>query len=443
MSAKKNKDNAEITPMPVETNLDPEIPDYLLSALQQEAEEGNNDVFVEPVYDRVQVNLRRVIIPQRNSTRYDGLAGKIIIEPYRDQKDENGNPMEIEVVSHLDFILVDALTIDAVGRGADRKLVNGDGLEWVLSEASKHKASFPLGGRLMWKFMDSGERDREAKEPVCASANGIEPRPSFIGKDVRDYRTGETVKIGYQRDSVTGKYFKSQHGCLGCPFSRWLQEGETIAGKKRDASCRPSFTYVIWDVDRKELMLISGVNTGNQMALNGTTYAKSGHRYDDVPFQGIKYNFAYTGKSDDGTPLFRNRPNGKPTLANPNVPTYAVRMSVTTNNFSPATIVPTFTLLDGSTPFVPAYNANAAKTDSAKIDANSRMLTSEEYAAYLAAASGVYSKNNYRSVLMGLGYLTHDTEYIPAVFEPQLLSSGENTTDSSADSGAGNFDNPF
>lgn len=355
------------------------IPAYLMQALEEEQKTGNTDIFA-PNYTTPK--LRRIEIPQRNSNKWAGAIGKLIIN-----SDEN--PDQVEEAKHIDFLLVDALYVEPFNAP-----------DWVLANPLlKQRAEREgIGSRTMWEFDEAGKRVTTATRPICSSPNGFTAWPSNIGQEVYDYRTKSKVKIGYKLNEETGHMEAMEHSCIGCPFSEWI----TTPSGKLSPMCRETYVYVLYDIDRQELLTIKGVNVGVQLALAGQK-GTSGRLHNGQPLEGIKRNFSYTG-TVDGVSCFRNRPEGKPTLDNPYAPVYPARMTVTLNNFSPATAIPQFTLLDGSVESIPVVvlkNHQIAVSEADSIPTPKRLLDAETYAAYLRATTR-YSSEGWREEFMAM-----------------------------------------
>lgn len=375
------------------------IPDYLLSALDTEAQTGSVDLFAENPSSMPK--LRRVEVPQRNSAKHAGGIGKIYISGRT--ADEEG-----EYRDYLDFLLIQSFVFDKSEEGR---------LPDFLADNRIAQKSLPIGGRTMWPFDEEGKRVRDADAPICTSPNGIEVWRNLVGKEVFDYRTKKTEKIGFDLNE-DGTYTRREHSCLGCPLSEWMEipTGKTDADgnpltQKFQPMCRQTFTVLIWSVDDQELMTLKMVNLGMQMAVMGA-YSMQGRRFDDVPFKGIKAAFNYTGMislgdSDEKVPAFANRPFGKPSVKNPSAPVYAVRMSATLNNFSPPTIVPMFTVLDGKVPSVIGINPKSKNwvDGSTQVPTPKRILTPEEYVAYLSDQQKVIS-DDYKSRFMAMNIIS-------------------------------------
>lgn len=369
-------------------DMDNFVPDYLLQALEVEAENGSLNLFSDKI--NTTPKLRRIEIPQRNSMKHTGHIGEIYISPVNSED-------EGEYRKHMDILLMSSLiwNMSPNNRPADDLMQN--------QELVRHLRN-GLGGMTMWEFNEKGERVTDAKQPVCTSPNGVQVWNNLVGKDVYDYRTKLTEKIGFKLNE-DGTYTKREHSCIGCPFREWIYiptgEKDSDGNLKVDSDgnpltekyqpmCRETFSWLVWSVDDQELMTIKAVNVGLQMALMGS-YSKSGRRYDDTAFKGIESYFSATGqyKTEDGTVVaaFKNQPQGRPSLKNPTAPVYAVRMTATTNNFSPVTIVPQFTILDGKAAPIVAINPKSRvwMDGSLTIPTEERILTPLEYSAFLGS----------------------------------------------------------
>lgn len=379
------------------------VPDYLLDALALDAETGSLDLFSDK--PNALPKLRRVEVPQRTSTKHSGNLGKLYISGLT--ADDEG-----EYVDKLDFLLVSSLIWNlSANNPLPDDLANNKDLKAQLSSG--------IGGMTMWEFNDKGERVTDATAPTCSSPNGIQVWNNLVGKDVKDYRTGKLEKIGFDLTD-DGLYVKREHSCVGCPFQKWIQvdTGNVDATGKPimqsyQPMCRPTFSWLIWSVDHQELMTIKAVNVGMQMALNGA-YSKSGRRYDDVPFKNIERYFSAIGSItlDNGETVatFANRPQGRPSVNNPTAPVYAVRMTATCNNFSPASVVPQLTILDGKSNPIMGINPKGKKgwmDGTVTFDADARPLTPQEYTAYLAAMN-VAIVENYKAKFMATNIIKHN-----------------------------------
>lgn len=371
------------------------VPDYLMDALALDAETGALDLFSDK--PNALPKLRRVEIPQRTSSKHSGSLGKIYISGL--SADEEGT-----YVDKLDFLLVASLIWNSSANNPlPEELANNKQLKAQLNGG--------VGGMTMWEFNDKGERVTDATAPTCSSPNGVQVWNNLVGKEVRDYRTGKVEKIGFDLTD-DGMYVKREHSCVGCPLQEWIkvdtgnvdEKGEPIL-QSFQPMCRPTFSWLIWSVDHQELMTIKAVNVGMQMALNGA-YSKSGRRYDDMAFKNIERYFSATGSTtlENGTTVatFANRPLGRPSVDNPTAPVYAVRMTCTANNFSPASVVPQLTVLDGKASPIIGINPKGKKgwmDGSVVFDADPRPLTAQEYTTYLAAMQ-VAIVENYKAKFM-------------------------------------------
>jgi hypothetical protein len=308
---------------------------------------------------------------------------------------------------------------------------------------------FPYGGRTMWEFDENGKRVSSSDAPICSSNNGIEPWKQYRDKEYFDYRTKQTHRIGWKKDGETGSMLHMANACVGCPFAQdvtvsvGVDESGNQVTKWFGAMCRESFSYVIWEVNRKELMTIKAVNLGMQFSLQGRRN-KSGRRYDGEEFKGIRYYFSHNGmasdpKSGEKFPTFVNRPAGKPTVGNPNAPVYPVRMTVTLNNFDPSSYVPNMTLLDGKTRTILGVNAKKGMVDGSVLyEAPERPLVAEEYVAYLRDMQ-TFLQDDYKSRMMAM-YLVQRTDQLPALTAPPASAGAlpGNVADTTSD-----FDKPF
>lgn len=394
------------------------VPDYLLKALQEENTTGSTDMFVSDEVGTPQ--FRRIEFPQRTTTKWMGEVGNIIINDGTDTS-------QAEVVRHIDFLLVDYLDFNHLNAP-----------EWMRQNKEIAQGlTDGYAGRTMWDFTEDGSRSRDAKKPNCGTPNGVAPWPSYRGKEVFDYRTKKTHQIGY-RINEEGLKVEVANACIGCPFAQEIKEDKANNIAWSPAMCKQTSTAVIYDIDRHELMTLKGVNTGMQFAIAGYT-GNSGRRYNNTILNGIRHPFSYTGdKEIDGVkvPVFRNRPAGKPTITNPNAPVYAVRMTVTQNNFSPATAIPEFTLLDGSVEKVNNINIESRSRTvdgESYIETPARVLTMEEYVAYLDKAIGQYVTNGWREKLMATNLITPINNNLPKL-------NAETKPNVPAQEG---FDNPF
>lgn len=186
---------------------------------------------------------------------------------------------------YIDFALVDVL-YDQVPDG-----------KWVNNR----------GGRQMWGYKnDSGkwERDLEAGGPACSSPNGIAPRPEFLGKEIIDIRTGESVKIGFTDGvPVTGEVMGTDmkmhvQVCKTCPLGQWRTDEAT--GKRQPPPCADAHGYVVYIFPHDDesipvenritegfLAIIRGQNSGVQLALPGARAGTPAARIDGAAFMGI------------------------------------------------------------------------------------------------------------------------------------------------------------
>jgi hypothetical protein len=382
-----------------------DMPDYLAQALANEEKMGNPDVFANE--RRQTPRIRRIEIPQRNSQTWVGAFGSIIIN-------DDNDAANVEEVQHLDFLLVDSLVWHRL-----------NAVDWMWENPVTKSAveAGGVGGRTMWQFDNEGRRVSSAQRPVCSTPNGFLPWFSNDGQEVYDYRMGVTHKIGYAHGENGVE--KVDFPCLTCPFGQWVTKPD---GSKAPPMCRETFTYIVWDIDRRELMSIKGVNVGNQLALVGHR-GNTGRRYDGQELLGIQNPFSYIGKLDGtDTPCFRNRPEGRPTMDNPHAPVYAARLTVSLNNFTPPTAITEFTLLDGEVESIPVLNPEARPqgVDGGKtVEMGTRQLTDEEYAAYLQMVSTVYSQDGWRDLFMFMGLAEQRLNALPAPTAQQSLPSGD------------------
>lgn len=319
-----------------------------------------------------------ISFPQANSRKYKrGMLGRMWLGAKGDDIQEARHYPET-----ISFLLVDSLVDHSKGRGKG------------------------VGGRLMWQTNDDGTRDLE-KGVLCQSANGIAPMPRYMGLEFTDYRTGERVKIGYTRDQQTGKHvpMDSINICASCPASQWI----TLKNGKPIQLCKSNWVWIVASIDgdNAELVKVSGGNSGVQMALEGRQQNANGSRHDKAALPGIEYFFRERNEKrevvlpatfsfsdaqfrlvtglvfdNNGTdvrvpaqamvkqdkewtrneafftllpkakavvlnvPTFPFAPEGKPEHVGRYVPVYPVVMSVTENNFNPATFVPDFALAE-------------------------------------------------------------------------------------------------
>lgn len=416
------------------------VPDYLLDALALDQETGSLDLFSDR--PAATPKLRRVEIPQRTSNKHSGNLGKIFISGLTSED-------EGTYVDTLDFLLVASLVWNASANNA----LPDDLAE---NKILKGQLNGGIGGMTMWEFNDKGERVTDATAPICSSPNGVQVWNNLIGKDVKDYRTGRAEKIGFDLTD-DGLYVKREHSCVGCPFQQWItvDTGNVDAtGKAITQSyqpmCRQTFSWLIWSVDHQELMTLKAVNVGMQMALNGA-YSKTGRRYDDVPFKNIERYFSATGSTTlpNGTTVatFANRPLGRPSVDNPSAPVFAVRMTATANNFSPASVVPQLTILDGKSNPIIGINQKGKKgwmDGTVTFPADARPLTAQEYTAYLAAMQTAVVEN-YRSKFMATNIIHHksDNDGVAAHLPSGEVAAPSLSSGAVIDPTAQNLDDPF
>lgn len=359
--------------------------------------------------DADRTRFARIDVPQPASRRFTSMVGNFLLT--------DGNE-RFEAVERLDLLLIDALVID-----------NGT-IPPMLRGTPNLNRFLPAGARTMWAYNTDGTRNTEGDAPVCGSPNGIEPWRSNLEKTVFDFRTNRNERIGYRLNPQTGQYERLDHACIGCPFAEWMQ----VDGKSQAPLCQQTFVFVVWDVDRKEMFVIRGSNRGMQLALQGYKGNSKGRRWDGEVFPGLRHYFEPVGKTEDGTVLYRNRPEGRPTASKPDRPIIPVRATLTLNNFGNATIVPQFTLLDGETDEVMAYgDAKMSKQPTAadqvrrKIKTPRRVLNTEELLAYTIALNS-YVTSDMRNTMMGLNNLRPHIEVTPPT-NPEL-PSGKNADDS-------------
>jgi hypothetical protein len=410
-------------------------PDYLIDMLETEAQTGSTDLFRSDDSERLPP-MRRIEFPQQNSRKHGGQAGKIFISGLT--ADQEG-----EYVDYIDLLLVDPLVI-----GRD------DATDWMQKDGNIMN-HMPYGGRTMWEFDEQGKRVSSSEAPVCSSNNGLEPWRQYRDKEYFDYRTKETHRIGWTKDEA-GAPVPMPNACVGCPFAQDVTvpvgvdaEGKPVT-KWFSSMCRESYTYVVWDVDRKELMTLKAVNLGMQFALTGRRN-KAGRRYDGEEFKGIRHYFSHLGgfwtSPDTGKryPTFSNRPQGKPSVDNPNAPVHPVRMTVTLNNFDPNTYVPNFTVLDGKgNKMILGVNPKKGMVDgSVMIEGGERTMTPEEYVAYLKDQQ-MFIQDDMKNRMMAM-YLVTRTD-VPATFERQLPAGAAEGAQLPATTPAdttADYDNPF
>lgn len=408
------KDNSQ---QPTEQITNIQIPDYLLSALTQEEATGSTDIFENT--SQSSIDARRVELGQRTG-RYAQEYGKIIIH------DGKGTD-NMEIVEHLDFLLLDYLSIDSLT--AD---------DWMKEhpEISKGLAEGYVA-RTMWDTAANGARALDSAKPLCTSSNGITAWPSYRDTEIMDNRTGKLHKIGVHVDAE-GNEKQVANTCIGCPFSKEYIEtksdGSTVWHKPL---CRQTPLAVLYDVDRKEILTMKAVNLGMTFAFQGHT-GKSGRLWNGETLNGIRYPFSHVVGGDIEvnevrTAVFRNRPQGKPTPNNPYAPVYAVRMTVTQNNFTPATAIPQFTVMDGRTARIKVVDLTTrpagVKDGNAYIEIPERALALNEYVDYLKKKEDIYNTGNWRGRLMAYNLITNDM--IPVQV---ALPEGES---------AAVYDNPF
>lgn len=416
------------------------VPDYLLDALALDQETGSLDLFSDRPSSIPK--LRRVEIPQRTSSKHSGNLGKIYISGLTSEE-------EGTYVDTLDFLLVASLVWNS---SANNALPD----DLASNKALTSKLNGGIGGMTMWEFNDKGERVTDATAPICSSPNGVQVWNNLVGKEIKDYRTGRTEKIGFTL-MEDGTYVKREHSCIGCPFQEWIQvdTGNVDAtGKPITQSyqpmCRQTFSWLIWSVDHQELMTLKAVNVGMQMALNGA-YSKTGRRYDDVPFKNIERYFSAVGSTTlpngQTVATFANRPEGRPSVDNPSAPVYAVRMTATCNNFSPASVVPQLTILDGKSSPIIGINPKGKKgwmDGSVTFPADARPLTPQEYTAYLAAMQ-VAIVDNYKAKFMATNIIKHngDNDGVATALQSGDASTQSLPAGSVLDPTAQNLDDPF
>lgn len=189
----------------------------------------------------------------------------------------------------ISFILIDTL-YDSIPEG-----------KWIKNR----------GARQMWAYKnESGkwERDLESGGPACSSANGFQPRPEHLGKELTDIRTGEVHKIGFDyfdgtwiADSQTGVINGEQHisVCGKCPLGQWRTDEAT--GKRQPPPCSDAWGYVVYVLPHAEdakvedenritegfLAIIRGQNSGVQLALPGARAGTPAARQDGAALMGI------------------------------------------------------------------------------------------------------------------------------------------------------------
>lgn len=397
-----------------------QVPDYLLAALGQEEVTGTTDIYVENT-QATPIEARRIELGQRTG-KFASEYGKMVIH---DGKSQDG----LEVVNHIDFLLLDYLSID---------LLTGD--DWMRDKSSEVSAGLGAGyvARTLWDTSPNGARQLDSAKPLCTSSNGITAWPSYRNTEILDHRTGVAHKIGV-RVAADGTETQAVNTCIGCPLAKEYVEtrpdGSTVWHKPL---CRQTPMAVLYDIDRKEIVTMKAVNLGMTFAFQGHT-GKSGRMWNGEVLHGMRYPFSHIAGGEievngQRVPTFRNRPEGKPSPTNPYAPVYAVRMTVTQNNFNPATAIPQFTVLDGKTSRVKVVDVTARPANvasgNAYIDTPQRQLTLEEYLDYLKKKDAIYVDGNWRSRLMALSLINNDTV---TVMPP--LPSG--------DGGAEVYDNPF
>ncbi len=417
------------------------VPAYLQDMLDLEKEMGALDEIYEAEVRRV--DIRRIEIPQRTSTAHMGHVGEIALVK------GSGEAMEVEYVKTMKVLLIDYLYFDKM---------NAE--EWMEQDPKVNRLlSSGIGGRTMWSFNESGARNTEERAPVCSTNNGFNPWPSYRDKDIADYRTGQTNRIGQRFNENTGAWEEADNACIGCLFAQWVNPKESKDGKKHQPMCRPTPEYVFWDVERRELFRMKAVNVGTDLALGGIGANKNGSRFDGGEFPGIKWYFGFTGEliNDDGEKItglqyknlppeqrsayrqvFRNRPQGKPTSKKWDVPVYPVQMSVTLNNFTNPSLAPQFAIMDGNADPQVWFDKKT------RFPVPAAPLTGEEYAAYLTDMLQTYGNGDYRNIMLASNLIVRNDRPASLPEVPQNASLPASTgTPALAPKPAADNDSPF
>lgn len=156
------------------------------------------------------------------------------------------------------------------------------------------------------------------RETLCISYNGLFPEPRFLGTQVLNKVTGNTVTIGFSPEGDAPQPHDLMRICDRCP----LAQGAYVDGKYQAAMCAEQPVWVIY-VLPQTLMRHTGKNARNQntyepveypgglarvranslsvmVALRGrdprNSKAKSGFTKDGSAYRGI--NWAFTGGSE-------------------------------------------------------------------------------------------------------------------------------------------------
>lgn len=136
----------------------------------------------------------------------------------------------------------------------------------------------PIMQRVMWPYdVATGKRlqGKDApKDPWCGSSNGVTPRDgdlfNYIGKTYVDWRTQQPTTI-------------VKDGCSTCPLGQWVglvdddgkavmvDNGKGVLQHRQEMPpCQEVPAFVLYDFDRKTLLLYRAVNFTQRVHIMGT-----------------------------------------------------------------------------------------------------------------------------------------------------------------------------
>jgi hypothetical protein len=164
-----------------------------------------------------------------------------------------------------------------------------------------------VGGRLMPPYKPDGSRDLSGGF-ACQSLDGVMPMPRYVGKELYDYRTGQSVKIGFRKNDQGVQEPIRGDICANCPMSQWMK----LSSGKSVQLCKNNWAFVVWDVERNRMLKISGGNTGTQMALEGRSKDSNGAKKDGSPLPGIRALFLSNGERQITVPIKEGKVDLKP-----------------------------------------------------------------------------------------------------------------------------------
>lgn len=163
----------------------------------------------------------------------DPYAGLVI---YEEESEQNYNPFELHRMS---IVQQKSDKIKAILAESDPDR-NFDGAFYIDFGEDGYWVNrtinvFPVhtyNSRTMWPFQPNGQPLAGTGKPSCASEDGRSPRQSFVGTDIQDWRTKETVTIGTD--------------CGTCAFGKTVQLPN---GDYKRGPCRPTPVFILYVVE--------------------------------------------------------------------------------------------------------------------------------------------------------------------------------------------------